>query len=156
MDEDIAPNIVIYDREDPEPYETMMLIFCTLGGIALLLFGNLVSGALAQTLPTFLTYTLAGGLVLGGATGLVGQLVVRTLDGGLIEAAGLVLVSCLFVAYGAVALSYAGSHAFFTVLFFGAMVAASAWRIIRIRRRIRRIQRAVVAETDDLRRREED
>jgi hypothetical protein len=156
MDEDTPPDIVIYDREDPSPFETMMLFFCTLGGMALLVFGNLVSGALAQTLPTFFTYTLAGGLVLGGATGLTGQLLVRTLDGALIESAGLVLVSCLFVAYGTVAVSYAGLHAFFTVLFFGAMVAASVWRIIRIRRRIRRIQRAVETGADELRSHGED
>lgn len=156
MDEDKTPNIVIYDREDPSPFETLILFFCVLGGITLLVLGNRVSGALTQALPPFLMVMLAAGLVLGGLTGLVGQLVVRTLDGGMIEAAGLVLTSCLLVAYGGFAMAYAGSHALITAEFIGAIVSASVWRIIRIRRRIRRIQRAVVAGTDELRSHEED
>lgn len=155
MDEDNTPDVVIYDREDPSPFETMILVVCVLGGLALLVFGGRVSGALAQEIPEFVTVSLAAGLVLGGLTGLAGQLL-STVDSGLLEAAGLVLLSGLLAGYGGFALAYAGAHALISVMFFAAIIAASAWRIIRIRRRIRRIQRAVAAGTDDLRSHGED
>lgn len=155
MDEDASRDVVIYDREDPSPFETMILVVCVLGGLALLVFRGRVSGALAQEIPEFVTVSLAVGLVLGGLTGLVGQFL-RTVDSGLLEAAGLVLLSCLLAAYGGFALTYAGAHALISVMFFAAIIAASAWRIIRIRRRIRRIRSAVETGTDDLRRHRED
>jgi hypothetical protein len=155
MDEDNSRDIVIYDREDPSPFETMILIFCGLGGLSILVLGNRVSGALTQALPSFVTILLAAGLVIGSAIGLVGQLR-RTLDSGLLEASGLVLVSGLLGGYSGFALALAGARALFTCLFFGAVICASGWRIIRIRRRIRRIQHAVETGTDELRRHGED
>ncbi len=155
MDEDKTPDVVIYDREDPSPFETVILVACVLGGLMLLVFGDRVSGALAQEIPKFVTVSLAVGLVIGGATGLAGQFL-RTVDSGLLEAAGLVLLSCLLAAYAVFALAYAGSHATVSVEFFAAIITGSVWRIIRIRRRIRRIQRAVETGTDDLRSHRED
>lgn len=154
MDEERNSEVVIYDREDPSPFETMILVVCVLGGLALLVFDGRVSGALAQEVPGLVTVTLAVGLVLGGATGLAGQFL-RTVDSGVLEAAGLVLLSCLLAAYAGFALAYAGTHALISVMFFTAIIAASAWRIVRIQHRIRRIRSAVATGTDDLRSREE-
>lgn len=150
MDPD-PPTVRIYDREDPSPFETMFLIVAVIGGGAILVGGDKVSGALTSILPTYVTTIFCAGLGIGGVTALVGQLVLTTLDGSLVEAAGLSLLSFLLAAYAGYAMAYASWHGLVAVLFLLGFVGASIWRILRIRRRIHRLRKAMTDKTAELR-----
>lgn len=145
------PDVVIYDREHPSPFETMFLLVALLGGAAILTLDGRVSSALSAALPAYVTVIFAAGLVVGAVTALVGLLVVRTIDGSLFEAAGLGLLVFLFVAYAGYALAYAQLHGLIQALFFVSMAAASAWRVVQIVLRIRGIRRALSSAATEIR-----
>jgi hypothetical protein len=134
-------------RSGRNPFEVLMLIACTATGAVGLLEPTSTSNVITSLLPAWEVVTWYSGLTLGSLVSLFG-----VFWGGVVslvlERAGLVMLTCLMLAYSAAVITQVGVRGALPALFTGLFAIACAIRFVYITTDLKRMEDITATRSD--------
>jgi len=134
-------------RSGRNPFEVLMLAACLCTGVVGLFEPATTSGAIVSLLPHWQVVTWYCGLVVGGAIG-IGGVFSRGISSLAIERAGLIVLTCLTLAYAGAVVAQVGIRGTLPALFTGLFAVACAVRCVYITADLKRMEDIATKQLD--------
>ncbi len=134
-------------RSGRNPFEVLMLVACVATGTVGLFEPSSTSNVITTLLPTWEVTTWYGGLAVGGLVGLVGVFLNGVLS-LLVERVGLIMLTCLTLAYSTAVVTQVGIRGTLPALFTGLFAIACAIRFVYITTDLKRMEDITAIRSD--------
>lgn len=134
-------------RSGRNPFEVWMLSACVATGVFGLVQPQATSGAITAALPHWEAVAWYAGLTAGGLLGLIGVFS-RGVNSLLIERVGVVMLTCLTLAYSVAVIAQVGFKGVLPAAFTGLFALACATRFVYITTDLKRMEDIATKKLD--------